>query len=121
MFAQVSPVVQVRIAQQGCPDSPQAAHICAAPFPVQARPLPQVSAVEPEPPPAPLLVGSQQGCPAMPHEAVHIETPPSAPLLQPRPGPQAVPPLQQGSPAWPHFRQAFCPVPAPFRTQPRPL
>jgi len=77
--------------------------------------------VKPEPPPAPLLVGSQQGCPAVPHELVHIDTPPSPPLLHPRPAPQAIPPLQHGSPASPHFKQELSPAPPPLRTQPRPL
>lgn len=63
---------------------------------MQARPVWQVSDEKPEPPPAPLLAGSQQGWPAAPHEAVHVETPPSPPLLQPSPAPHAVPPVQHG-------------------------
>ena len=77
--------------------------------------------MKPALPPAPLLLGSQQGCPAAPHELVHIETPPSPPLLQPSPAPQAIAPVQQGSPASPHLRQELSPAPPPFRTHPRPL
>ena len=101
--------------------SPQAAHVCAPNPPEQARPLWHVNAVMPEAPPAPVLAGSQQGWLAAPQSLVHIETPPSAPLLQPRLAPHAaVPmPLQQGSPAPPHFSQALCPAPPAFWTQPR--
>ena len=102
--------------------SPQAAHVWAPPPPEQARPLWQVNAVAPDAPPAPVLAGSQQGWLAAPQSLVHIETPPSPPLLQPRLAPQAAapkPPLQHGSPAPPHFSQALFPAPPAFWTQPR--
>jgi len=121
-FRQVRLPLQARMAQQGCPMSPQAAQVWAAPNPPeQASPLSQVSAVAPEPPPAPELAGSQQGWPEAPQALVHIETPPSPPLLQPRLAPHAAapPPLQQGSPEPPHFSQALCPAPPAFCTQPR--
>jgi len=115
--------LHVRPVQHGSPISPHVAQVAVAPKPEQTRLPVQVSAVAPVAPPAPLLAGSQQGWPTPPQSLVHDETPPSPGLEQPSEGPQAaVPkPLQQASPASPHFMHWLCPEPPAFWTQPRSL
>ena len=128
-FMQVSALLHVRMAvepvpQQGWPEPPHARHVDGAlpPPPLHTKPpLQAAAAPPPDVPPAPLAAW-QHGCPSPPHALVHIATPPSPPPPQPRPASHEDPPNpppQHGSPAAPHFMQAFAPV-VPVLTQPRP-
>ena len=123
-FRHESPVLHIRMAQQGCPSPPHVLHeppLHAKVAPLQVRLLPP----PPEAPPAP-LAGSQQGCPSAPHALVHMAAvPASPPPAHPRLAWQAdIPPpnpvSQHASPEAPHFMQ----VPAtidPAVTQPSPV
>lgn len=127
-FRHESPVLHIRMAQQGCPSPPQVLQVDDAPLPLHAKVLPlQVRLVPPPPeaPPAP-LAGWQQGCPSAPQALVHIEAvPASPPPAHPRLAWQDIPPpnplpSQHGSPAAPHFMQAPVTI-DPVVTQPSPV